>query len=550
MVATFVVDAAVLWRELGEDRANPMIWEGEEPAQGVFLGASAEESYNRMIELVARAEDYLRAEDAWDLPAAPPAEPPTAPLAPALAALRRAVSEQAGFPLLLCSRRDAECLAFARDPELGRIGQQGPVTPDHVIRTKRLPLLGRDLDVYASAYRDYFDRQAPRSRSPVKMLDPAPRVILDPELGLCTLGRSAGAARIVEDIYRHSITSMLRAERLGGYRALPESDIFDVEYWELEQAKLGSASPPPFAGEVALVTGAASGIGKACADAFLARGAAVVGLDRDPAVSQLHQRPDWLGLHCDLTDETALAAALEQAVQRFGGLDMLVLNAGIFEAGTRIEALSGEAWRRTMAINLDANLSLLRECHPLLKLAPRGGRVAVIGSKNLPAPGPGAAAYSASKAGLNQLVRVAALEWAGDGIRLNSVHPDAVFDTGLWTPEVLEARHPVRLLEFRLRRGSGGAGRFRGGDGLVRCYEFLAPLTVSLLTQRRETAPYGLRGGAAGSPGRNAVERRDGLVAQRGPGGPAFTPGVEHVLDAVNAGHRSAGHVELIAPEG
>ncbi len=272
------------------------------------------------------------------------------------------------------------------------------------------------------------------------MLDPAPRVILDPELGLCSLGRSAGATRIVEDIYRRSISTMLRAERLGGYRALPEADIFDVEYWELEQAKLGNASPPPFAGEVALVTGAASGIGKACVDAFLARGAAVVGLDRDPAVAQLHQRPDWLGLHCDLTDEAAVAAALEQAVQRFGGLDMLVLNAGIFEAGTRIEALSGEVWRRTMAINLDANLSLLRECHPLLKLAPQGGRVAVIGSKNLPAPGPGAAAYSASKAALNQLVRVAALEWAGDGIRLNSLHPDAVFDTGLWTPEVLEAR--------------------------------------------------------------------------------------------------------------
>lgn len=408
---------------------------------GIFsFGDSAEESYLRMIELVAQAEDYLRSEGAWDLPAPPPAEPPAAPLAQELAALRRAVSAQAGFPLLLCSRRDPVCLAFARHPELGRIGQQGPVTPDHVIRTKRLPLLGRDVDAYAAAYRDYFARQAPRSRSPVKMLDPAPRVILDPELGLCSLGRSAGAARIVEDIYRHSIGTMLRAEHLGGYRALPESELFDVEYWELEQAKLGSASPPPFAGEVALVTGAASGIGKACVDAFLARGAAVVGLDRDAAVVRLHERPDWLGLQCDLTDEAAIAAALEQAVQRFGGLDMLVLNAGIFEAGTRIEALSGAAWRRTMAINLDANLSLLRECHPLLKLAPQGGRVAVIGSKNLPAPGPGAAAYSASKAGLNQLVRVAALEWAGDHIRLNSLHPDAVFDTGLWTPEVLEAR--------------------------------------------------------------------------------------------------------------
>jgi NAD(P)-dependent dehydrogenase (short-subunit alcohol dehydrogenase family) len=127
-------------------------------------------------------------------------------------------------------------------------------------------------------------------------------------------------------------------------------------------------------------------------------------------------------------------------VRRFGGLDLLVLNAGLFPGGARIEELADDLWQRVMAVNLDANLSLLRLCHPLLKLAPSGGRVAVIGSKNVPAPGPGAAAYSASKAALNQLARVAALEWGGDRIRVNSLHPDAVFDTGIWTPEVLAAR--------------------------------------------------------------------------------------------------------------
>ena len=122
---------------------------------------------------------------------------------------------------------------------------------------------------------------------------------------------------------------------------------------------------------------------------------------------------------------------------------MLVLNAGIFAASRRISELGTEEWRRVMAINLDANLFLLRACHPLLKLAPKGGRVVVIGSKNVPAPGPGAAAYSASKAALNQLARVAALEWGADGIRINSLHPNAVFDTGIWTEEVLaqRARH-------------------------------------------------------------------------------------------------------------
>jgi NAD(P)-dependent dehydrogenase (short-subunit alcohol dehydrogenase family) len=133
-------------------------------------------------------------------------------------------------------------------------------------------------------------------------------------------------------------------------------------------------------------------------------------------------------------------AAIEAGARRFGGLDMLVLNAGIFGQSARVESLSGAEWERVMRVNLDANLALLREAHPLLKLAPRGGRVVVIGSKNVPAPGPGQAAYSASKAALTQLARVTALEWGGDGIRVNVLHPNQVFDTGLWTDEVLRAR--------------------------------------------------------------------------------------------------------------
>jgi len=237
---------------------------------------------------------------------------------------------------------------------------------------------------------------------------------------------------------------ILRAEKLGGWRALPAKDIFDVEYWDLEQAKLrkGGAAPA-FAGEIALVTGAASGIGKACVQSFLARGAAVVGVDLDPAVATLHKRADYLGIECDVTDPLRLAEALERGVQAFGGLDLLVLNAGIFPGGTRIESLADADWARVMRVNLDANLALLREAQPLLKLAPRGGRVVVIGSKNVPAPGPGAAAYSASKAALVQLARVAALEWGADGIRVNTLHPNAVFDTGIWTEAVLaeRARH-------------------------------------------------------------------------------------------------------------
>jgi len=246
-----------------------------------------------------------------------------------------------------------------------------------------------------------------------------------------------------------------RAERLGGYRALSSRHLFDMEYWDLEQAKLAKAGKPPvFAGEVALITGAASGIGRACTDAFLARGAAVVGLDLEAKIETLFARPDFLGLRCDVTVEEEVARAVDGAVAAFGGLDLLVLNAGIFPPSRPIADLALAEWDRVMRVNLDANLLFLRQCHPLLRLAPEGGRVVVIGSKNVPAPGPGAAAYSASKAALQQLVRVAALEWGADGIRINTLHPNAVFDTGVWTEEVLASRaaaYGLSVAEYRTR---------------------------------------------------------------------------------------------------
>ncbi len=408
---------------------------------GIFsFGQSAREAYERMIELVGMAESYLASLSAWDVV---PAPAPAAPEIGALefAGLRRRISDAAGAPMLLCAATNAKTLAFARHPELARISQQGPATPDHVIRTKRVPMLGTDVDGYARAYRDYFAAHAPHAKEPKTMLDPAPRVVLDPRFGLAAAGRTAKDARIVAELYDHTIDVILRAEALGGYVALPAQDLFDVEYWDLEQAKLRKGGKPPaFSGEVALVTGAASGIGKAAVAAFLARGAAVVGIDLNPAIATLHDRPDFLGIAGDLTDTGTVARALDRAVLAFGGIDMVVLNAGIFSPGRAIGELPDDEWRRVMRINLDANLALMRAAHPLLRLAPRGGRLVVIGSKNVPAPGVGAAAYSASKAALTQLARIAALEWGADGIRVNTLHPDAVFDTGLWTEAVLAER--------------------------------------------------------------------------------------------------------------
>jgi rhamnose utilization protein RhaD (predicted bifunctional aldolase and dehydrogenase)/NAD(P)-dependent dehydrogenase (short-subunit alcohol dehydrogenase family) len=406
---------------------------------GIFsFGETAQESYERMIDLVGRAEDYLKRKQAWNIDQAVPS---VTSAGIDLARLRKDISAVAGFPIVLARHADAQSMAFVRRKDVATITQQGPATPDHVIRTKRLPMLGRDVQSYAEAYRDYFAAHEPLAKERKSILDPAPRVVLDAELGLCAAGRSAKDAAVVAEIYAHTIEIITRATALGGYRALPAQDIFDVEYWDLEQAKLRKAGKPlAFSGEVALVTGAASGIGKACVEALLARGAAVVGIDLNPAIVSLYKRPDFLGIECDVSSEEHLRKTLERTADAFGGLDMLVLNAGIFPGGCRIDGLKTDEWRKVMQINLDANFVLMREAHPFLKLAPRGGRVVIIGSKNVPAPGPGAAAYSASKAALNQLARVAALEWGGDNIRINSLHPNAVFDTGLWTDDVLASR--------------------------------------------------------------------------------------------------------------
>jgi NAD(P)-dependent dehydrogenase (short-subunit alcohol dehydrogenase family) len=248
-----------------------------------------------------------------------------------------------------------------------------------------------------------------------------------------------------------------RATLLGGYRALPSKDIFDVEYWDLEQAKLKKGGKPAaFAGEIALVTGAASGIGKACVDALLSRGAAVVGLDLNPSITGMYQRPDFLGIACDVGSESQLRNALQRAADAFGGLDMLVLNAGIFPAGCRVESLASDQWRRVMQINVEANFHLMREAHPYLRLAPRGGRVVIVGSKNVAAPGPGAAAYSASKGGIVGMTLPMARDLAGYGIRVMSIMP-GLFETPMMAAVPDDFRHALEAsIPFPSRLGKLG----------------------------------------------------------------------------------------------
>ncbi len=428
--------AAQLWAEQAHGGTVGMVLLNH----GLFtFGDTTKKAYERHAELIEAAERWLDEH----APHGPAAGEPLAPVDPGeLAELRRRISAVAGRPMIVTRHADAEVARFVRRSDLADLAGRGPLTPDHVIRTKRTPLVGTDVDGYAERYREEFDRYRHRGPADLAMLDPAPRVVLDPVLGMLAAGPTVAGAGMAADIYRHTIPVLERAEdHLGGYEALDAADLFDVEYWELEQAKLRrGGSPPELAGSVAVVTGAASGIGRACATALLGRGAAVVGFDRDPGVPDTFDGDAWLGLTVDVTAHDAQRQAVAAAVERYGGIDIVVAAAGTFGASTPIASLSPQAWRQVQAVNVDAIAMLLASVHPMLARSPAGGRVLLIGSKNVPAPGRGAAAYSASKAALTQLSRVAALEWAGDGIRVNVVHPDGVFDTGLWTDELLEER--------------------------------------------------------------------------------------------------------------
>jgi rhamnose utilization protein RhaD (predicted bifunctional aldolase and dehydrogenase)/NAD(P)-dependent dehydrogenase (short-subunit alcohol dehydrogenase family) len=416
---------------------------------GIFsFGDSARQSYERMIALVTRAEEYLRQHGAATALSADAADCTAddrdGKLLLELAGLRHAVSHAAGRAMVARRERSRGAVAFSARPDVAKLAGRGPLTPDHVIRTKPLPLVGtKDTDWetavsdYAARYQEYFRRH---EKPELRCLDAAPRWVIWPQRGFVTFGASAKDAAVVADIARHTSRAIESAEQLGGWQALPERDQFDVEYWELEQAKLKQGgAPPPLAGRVALVTGAASGIGRAAAEALHAQGAAVLGTDINPAIEQQWQKDGLAGLVADATDRAAVEHSVTECVARFGGIDILVSNAGIFSPSQRIGEIDSRQWDASLALNLTSHLSLLQSAVPYLRLGFEPC-VVIIGSKNVPAPGPGAAAYSAAKAGLTQLARIAALELGKDGIRVNTLHPHLVVDTAVWTPEVLADR--------------------------------------------------------------------------------------------------------------
>jgi rhamnose utilization protein RhaD (predicted bifunctional aldolase and dehydrogenase)/NAD(P)-dependent dehydrogenase (short-subunit alcohol dehydrogenase family) len=439
---------------------------------GVFsFGASARESYARMIAVCDRVARFAarRAALRIAVPALPRATAPTA--SEALPALRGALAGDEDPPrrVVLALRDGAELVAASRRDDAALLCAAGPLTPDHILRTKGPSLFvpaGDALDPqalrvhvarYVAEYREAFARHAGARR--LTMLDPRPKVALVEGLGAVGIGDDAREAAIVADIAECTVRGKVLAQAIGRYEALPPHELFEMEYWSLEQQKLGKRSVAPLGGQVALLTGAAGAIGFGIAQELLEAGACVVLTDHDAArletararLAAAHGAGRVAAVPLDVTDEASVAAGFVAAVRRFGGVDILVPNAGIAHVST-LAAMDLARFRRVLEVNLVGVMLVLREAAKLFALQRSGGCVVLSGSKNVPAPGAGFGAYSASKAGATQLARVAALELAPLGVRVNTIHADAVFgdtadgdavESGLWAevgPERMRAR--------------------------------------------------------------------------------------------------------------
>ena len=415
---------------------------------GIFTyDVDARTAYTRMIEIVDEAEQWLE-ESNGRLRLSDPE--PQDPLV--IAHARKRVSDLAGEPVI---SRPSGAIEPGSVEEVSAMLRHGTLTPEHVIHNKPFPAMiledGAGIDSFAAEYRAYFSRA---DDDGLQMRPPYPHWAIFSSGHARSFGVNLKRASISADVGVTTLQAMLHAKTLGGWQGLSESDLRDLEYWELEQAKLKRQPVDPrLSGKVAVVSGAASGIGAATAHALAEAGAAVVGLDLNPKIVDVMNAPGFESRVLDLTDEEAVGDTLAEVVRQYGGIDHLVLNAGIFSAGQAIEDLDDGTWENSLAVNLSMHRKMLKHAIPFLRLGVAPS-VVFMASRNVPAPGPKAADYSVSKAGLTQLMRVAALELASDGVRVNALHPDAVFDTGFWTDEALQRsaeRYGLSVEEYKTK---------------------------------------------------------------------------------------------------
>ena len=413
----------------------------------ICWGEDAKACYHNTIALIADAANYLNARLAGRPAFGGVAVEPLAPEARAKAAARLMPRLRAQMPgargKIGHVSDDAEALEFTGSRDFERLAAIGTSCPDHFLRTKIAPLtldparldddgyLAARFEQYRQAYGAYYGRCA--TAGDPNMRDPNPVVILVPGLGRITFAGDKTTARLAGEFYGNAINVMRGAEAIGGYLGLPEQEAFNIEYWALEEAKLQRMPKPrPMAGRIALVTGGAGGIGRATAERLLAEGACVMLADRDgeavdearEGLAQRFGRDVVRSAVCDVTDEAQVEAAFDAAAREFGGLDILVANAGIASAAT-LEETTIALWRKNYDVLAEGYFLTARAAFPLLRLQ-KGGSVVFIGSKNALAATPGASAYASAKAASLHLARCLALEGASDGIRVNVVNPDAV----------------------------------------------------------------------------------------------------------------------------
>jgi rhamnose utilization protein RhaD (predicted bifunctional aldolase and dehydrogenase)/NAD(P)-dependent dehydrogenase (short-subunit alcohol dehydrogenase family) len=433
---------------------------------GIFtVGNSAKQAYDRMIEFVTLAEERLglqrKSLAQAKLPANLASLPEIAPILRGAVAIEKNPMAGTAKRQLLDFRTNAQILNYVNGAELARYSQVGVVTPDHTIRTKNWPVIvpapeagkldawAKDVHeavaAYVARYHRYFEDNNAKSAVKKKELDPLPRVILVPGVGMFGVGASAKDAAIAADIAENAVAVITDAEAMGEYRSISDFDMFEVEYWSLEQAKLGKSNEKSLARQVAVITGGGSGIGAATAKAMAKEGAEVAILDRDLEAAKAAAKKiggKALAVECDVTNPQSVRAAFDAAVSAFGGVDIVVSNAGAAWQGA-IGHVDDETLRKSFELNFWAHQAVAQHATRIMLAQGTYGCLLFNTSKQAVNPGKDFGPYGLPKAATLFLVKQYALDHGKDGIRANAVNADRI-RSGLLTDDMVAARSKAR----------------------------------------------------------------------------------------------------------